>query len=62
MNQPTATISLTQQAFLGIVMGMATVEDLVAGGSITIEGDAAAFADLIGLLDTFEFWFNIATP
>ena len=46
----------------GIVMGLATVEDLVAGGGVSIDGDAAAFADFLGMLDTFEFWFNIVTP
>jgi alkyl sulfatase BDS1-like metallo-beta-lactamase superfamily hydrolase len=62
VDHPTATISLTRAALVGIAMGQATVEDLVAGGAASIEGDAAAVEDFLGLLDTFEFWFNIATP
>ncbi len=62
VDHPTATVTLTRQALVGIVMGLATVEDLVAGGSVAIDGDGAAFADFLGLLDSFEFWFNIATP
>ncbi len=62
VDHPTAAISLTRAALVGIVMGLTTVEDLVVGGSVTIDGDAAAFTDFLGLLDTFEFWFNIVTP
>ena len=62
VDDPTARVSLTREALVGVVMGLAPVEDLVAGGAITIDGDAAAFADFLGLLDTFEFWFNIVTP
>ena len=43
-------------------MGQVTVEDLVAGGAASIEGDVAAVGDFLGLLDTFEFWFDIVTP
>jgi alkyl sulfatase BDS1-like metallo-beta-lactamase superfamily hydrolase len=59
---PTATISLTRAAMDAIVLRQAAFADLSADGSITITGDAAAVADFLGLLDTFEFWFNIATP
>ena len=59
---PTATISLTRAAMDAIVLRQATFADLRADGSITITGDAAAVEDFLGLLDTFEFWFNIATP
>ncbi len=59
---PTATISLTRVAMDAIVLRQASFVDLSADGSITITGDAAAVEDFLGLLDTFEFWFNIATP
>ena len=62
VEEPTAAITLTRRALVGVVMGLASVEDLVAGGGVSIEGDAAAFADFLGMLDTFEFWFNIVTP
>ena len=59
---PTATVTLTRAALDAIVLGQATFEGLVADGALTIEGDATAFVDFLGLLDTFEFWFDIVTP
>jgi alkyl sulfatase BDS1-like metallo-beta-lactamase superfamily hydrolase len=34
----------------------------VASGDVKIEGRKAAFDEFLGMLDTFEFWFNIVTP
>jgi alkyl sulfatase BDS1-like metallo-beta-lactamase superfamily hydrolase len=62
VDAPTATISLTRAAMDAIVLRQATFADLRADGSISVAGDAAAVEDFLGLLDTFEFWFNIATP
>jgi alkyl sulfatase BDS1-like metallo-beta-lactamase superfamily hydrolase len=31
-------------------------------GSITVTGNAAALNDLLSMLDSFDFWFNIVTP
>jgi len=59
---PTATICLTRAAMDAIVLRQATFAELAADGSISITGDAAAVEDFLGLLDTFEFWFNIVTP
>jgi alkyl sulfatase BDS1-like metallo-beta-lactamase superfamily hydrolase len=59
---PTATITMTRAAMDAIVLRQATFADLSAEGTIAIDGDAAAVSDFLGLLDTFEFWFNIATP
>jgi alkyl sulfatase BDS1-like metallo-beta-lactamase superfamily hydrolase len=59
---PTATVTLTRAALDAIVLGQATVESLAADGAVTIAGDAAAFVDIVELLDTFEFWFDIVTP
>ena len=62
VDHPTATVTLTRTALVGIVTGLATLETLVANGAVSIDGDGAAFADFLGLLDSFEFWFNIVTP
>jgi alkyl sulfatase BDS1-like metallo-beta-lactamase superfamily hydrolase len=59
---PTATITLTRAAMDAILLRQATFAELSAEGTIAIEGDAAAVADFLGLLDTFEFWFDIVTP
>ncbi len=36
--------------------------DLVQDGTVNIEGDGTAFTTFVELLDSFELWFNIATP
>lgn len=43
-------------------MQTATFDDEVASAAIQVEGNAEAASDLLSLLDTFEFWFNIVTP
>jgi alkyl sulfatase BDS1-like metallo-beta-lactamase superfamily hydrolase len=57
-----ASIQLTRQAFLAMAFRDPSVEALVANGMIRVEGDSAALAELLGLFDSFEFWFNIVTP
>ncbi len=36
--------------------------DLVHAGSVELTGNADPVHELLSLLDTFEFWFNIVTP
>ncbi|MCU0482776.1 MAG: MBL fold metallo-hydrolase [Chloroflexi bacterium] len=59
---PTATLTLERSAVDRLALGQATFAELVADGSIGVEGDTAALVDFFGLLDTFEFWFDIVTP
>jgi alkyl sulfatase BDS1-like metallo-beta-lactamase superfamily hydrolase len=59
---PTATVTLTRAAMDAILLRQATFAELSGEGSITIDGDAGAVRDFLGLLDTFEFWFDIVTP
>ena len=37
-------------------------DDATAGNAIESTGNVAAVQELLSLLDTFEFWFNIVTP
>ena len=59
---PTATIAMTREAMDAIALRQASFHDLSADGTVKVTGDVAAVADFLGLLDTFEFWFNIVTP
>ena len=59
---PTAGLTLDRAAIDALALGQATLADLVAAGSVHVEGDTAALMDFFGLLDTFEFWFDIVTP
>ena len=57
-----ATFSLTREKLNDILVGKTSFEKEVGGGSISVTGDAAALGDLLSMLDTFDFWFNIVTP
>ncbi|MES0361591.1 MAG: alkyl sulfatase dimerization domain-containing protein [Anaerolineales bacterium] len=57
-----ATIALTRTALNEIVLGEAALPDKLASGEVKISGDQSKLNELLSLLDTFEFWFNIVTP
>jgi alkyl sulfatase BDS1-like metallo-beta-lactamase superfamily hydrolase len=38
------------------------MKDAIAAGEATVDGDQAQLDTFLGLLVTFEFWFNIVTP
>ncbi|MET0816806.1 MAG: alkyl sulfatase dimerization domain-containing protein [Solirubrobacteraceae bacterium] len=57
-----ARVTLDRTHLDDVILGVAPIADQLADGRATIEGDAQALRDFVGLLDTFEFWFNIATP
>jgi len=45
-----------------IQLGLATLEEQVANGKLKIEGRKEVFTEFLGLLDTFEFWFEVVAP
>ena len=57
-----ATVRLTRDGLIAMMLLGEPVAVLVENGVIEIEGDAGALEKLISLLDNFEFWFNIVTP
>jgi alkyl sulfatase BDS1-like metallo-beta-lactamase superfamily hydrolase len=57
-----ATLSMTRPVLSGLVLGQVGLDDAISAGDVTVEGDLAAAQELLGLFDTFEFWFNIVTP
>jgi linear primary-alkylsulfatase len=59
---PTSTVTTTRSAIDAVILGQASFSDQIENGAITIEGGDGAFQDFLGLLDSFEFWFNIVTP
>lgn len=61
-DEPTATISCERSAIDEVILGRASFSDQIGSGAIVIDGEAAAFTEFLGLLDDFEFWFNIVTP
>jgi len=61
-DSPTATITTKRSDIDAVNMGQVTFPDQIANGVIAIDGRAEAFIDFLGLLDSFEMWFNIVTP
>ncbi|MCB0830400.1 MAG: MBL fold metallo-hydrolase [Solirubrobacterales bacterium] len=57
-----ATVTIDRSDLNDVILGTAPLTDQIADGRAKIEGDEEALHDLIGLLDDFEFWFNIVTP
>jgi alkyl sulfatase BDS1-like metallo-beta-lactamase superfamily hydrolase len=60
--QPEATVTLSKATLDAIQLKETTLEQAVAKGDLRFTGRREAFAEFIGLLDQFPFWFNIVTP
>ena len=56
------TIIINRQTLNEINLGKITFKEAVAKDKVQLTGNPQPFADFLGLLDTFEFWFNIVTP
>jgi len=59
---PTVTVRTTRADLDAVILGETDFAEQVSNGSIEIEGDSGAFTVFLGLLDSFDFWFNIVTP
>jgi alkyl sulfatase BDS1-like metallo-beta-lactamase superfamily hydrolase len=44
------------------MLGELTIAKGIKSGAIKVEGIKGKFKELQGMLDDFEFWFNIVTP
>ena len=57
-----ATVVLTRATLDDIVLGQTTLEQAIMDGDVEIDGDGDKLGQLVAMLDTFEFWFDIVTP
>ncbi|MOA21931.1 hypothetical protein D3C78_1424530 [compost metagenome] len=57
-----ASLTLTKTAMDDVQLGKATLEQQIAAGKVKVDGRKDAFGELMGLMDDFDFWFNIVTP
>lgn len=60
--QADAGLTLKMSTLLDIQLGQGSLEQKIGSGEVKIEGNPQAFKTFMGLLDTFNFWFNVATP
>ena len=61
-NPTGATLSLARATLDRVLLGLTTLEQAAEAGDLTVEGDPEKIRELLGLLDDFEFWFDIVTP
>jgi alkyl sulfatase BDS1-like metallo-beta-lactamase superfamily hydrolase len=59
---PDATLAITHHGLVGLVAGSTTLEELLADGQASVEGDRRALEALAGDLDTFSMGFPLVTP
>lgn len=57
-----ATMTLTKATLDRIQVGQTTLDKAIAAGEVKIDGRKEAFDEFFGMLDNFNFWFNIVTP
>ena len=60
--QADASLTMTKAALDDIQLGKATLDQQIKAGNVKITGNRQAFTDFLGLLDNYNFWFNIVTP
>ena len=57
-----ATLTLSRVGLNKILFGESSVDREIEAGELKVQGRKEALYELLSLLDTFEFWFNIVTP
>ena len=57
-----ATVTLDRSVLNNIVLGETTLDKSINDGKVTVEGSKESLTELVSMLDTFDFWFNIVTP
>jgi alkyl sulfatase BDS1-like metallo-beta-lactamase superfamily hydrolase len=60
--KPDVKLTMTKATLDSIQVKELSIDDAISKGQLKIEGKREVFADFMGLLDEFPFWFNISTP
>ena len=55
------TVTLKRAALDEVVLGQTTMPKAILTGDVRVNGNAKVLQDVLGSLDTFDFWFNIVT-
>jgi alkyl sulfatase BDS1-like metallo-beta-lactamase superfamily hydrolase len=56
------TVHIARSDLDSVILGSSTITDLAGNDAAQIDGDGKVLERFVGLLDTFELWFNIVTP
>ena len=57
-----ATVTIDRSVLDQINLGQTTLQKAIENGSVSVAGNKQKVEEFVGLLDTFQFWFNIVTP
>jgi alkyl sulfatase BDS1-like metallo-beta-lactamase superfamily hydrolase len=55
------TATLTRSTLNGIILGETKLAGAITAGDVKLQGEPKKLQEFLGLLDSFEFWFNIIT-
>jgi alkyl sulfatase BDS1-like metallo-beta-lactamase superfamily hydrolase len=61
-DKPDATYTLTRANLDDVLLGQAKFDELAKNGTVKVEGTPGKVGELMALMDTFPFWFDIVTP
>ena len=56
------TLTLSMKTMNSIQLKEISYDDALSSGQLEISGDKKVLDDFLGMLDNFNFWFNIVTP
>ena len=59
---PDVTLTGSHEVLAAVMFGLMSVDDAIAAGQLTLEGNRDKLADLVDLLDRFDPAFPIVTP
>lgn len=62
LKKPDVTLTLTRQAFLGMLLAGKKLPELIQAGAVKLDGDPKAFGAVFANVETFNPFFNIVTP
>lgn len=57
-----AVVTLDRETLNRVIVGEADLLEEAKRGEIGVEPNVAPLADFLGLLDTFDLWFNVIEP
>lgn len=57
-----ASVTLSKATLNQLQLGQTTIQKVIADGKLKVSGNQMVFVDMLAMLDTFPFWFNIVTP
>ncbi|HIE85700.1 MAG TPA: MBL fold metallo-hydrolase [Pseudomonadales bacterium] len=56
------TLAMTKSTLDSIQFNEISFDEAIASGKVKLSGDRSIFDGFLGMLDNFNFWFNIVTP